>query len=362
MKKIYTSIRFLKHSAYKARKSQKNRFRKFRLLKIKRRDLLGKKTKTTRIIKKKGTFRNRIKAPRNFSFLGNTEEIIGFLHKLEESLKSRKRTFVVIEDIQKIDYGAITVLLSTMIKFQEKGVEFDGDFPKNVEIHNLLVDSGFFDSLSDKKRSQGSYVLGKDNQFITHGNKKVISELGLPIMESVSMTIWGEKRIDKGLQRALLELMQNTNNHAAFGKKGEKDWWLSINHDKENKKVRFVFMDHGVGIFASLNQKEETSKWYGWSEKIKSAFGEETDEVTLMRLLRGDVHKTVTNKSYRGKGLPSMKEILKRKQIENLHIVTNNVFANVQVDEYTLLTRVFNGTFFYWEIGENNTNQKWTIS
>ena len=361
MKKNHQSEKFLLHGEYRSRKNKKRRIERRRIIKAKRRSFIGKPSKIVSDIKKKETFNNYVKAPSNFCFLENQDEVIEFLYKLETSLQQNMRTFVVLKDIQSIDYGAITVLLSTMIKFQVKRVGFSGDFPKKIELHKLLMESGFFDSLNETKRSQGSYVLGKDNQFITHGNKKVVAALGLPIMEAVSSTIWGEKRIDKGLQRALLELMQNTNNHASFDETGKKYWWLSVNHDKENKKVRFVFMDHGVGIFASLNQKSEDSKWYGWSEKIKSAFGVETDEKILERLLKGDLHLTVTKKSYRGKGLPSMKEVLDRNQINNLHIITNNVFADVSNNNYHLLKHVFKGTFFYWEICENNSNQTWTI-
>lgn len=361
MKKIYQSEKFILHGKYRAKKAERRRLKIKRIKRLKRREYVGKPTKYVSALKKKNAYENHVKAPNNFSFLDNPEEVVEFLQKLEIALERNERTFVVLKNIDSIDYGAITVLLSTMIKFQEKGIKFSGDFPKKVELLKLLLESGFFDSLNENKRAQPSYVLGKDNQFLTHGNKKVDAPLGLPIMEAVSKTIWGEKRIDKGLQRALLELMQNTNNHATFDKVGRKHWWLSVNHDKQNKIVRFVFMDHGVGVFASLNKKTEESKWYGWSEKIKSAFGEETDEKILERLLNGDLHLTVTNKSYRGKGLPSMKEILDRNQISNLHLITNNVFANVSSNNYQLLSKVFNGTFFYWEICENNSNQAWTI-
>jgi hypothetical protein len=193
MKKIYQSKTFILHGNYRARKREKRRLRTRHILKAKRKSYIGKPTKYVSAQKERATFNNFIKAPSNFSFLKNQEGIISFLEKLEDSLRNNLKTFVVLKDIESLDYGAITLLLSTMIKFQVKGIGFSGDFPKKIELHNLLIESGFFDSLNEKKRSQGSYVLGKDNQFITHGNKKVVSALGLPIMEAVSNTIWGEK-------------------------------------------------------------------------------------------------------------------------------------------------------------------------
>ena len=67
-----------------------------------------------------------------------------------------------------------------------------------------------------------------------------------------------------------LELMQNTNNHASLKVFGEKHWWLSVNYDKDNNKVKFSFVDFGMGIFKSLENKNSKSKIYGIIGKLKN--------------------------------------------------------------------------------------------
>jgi hypothetical protein len=180
-------------------------------------------------------------------------------------------------------------------------------------------------------------------------------------MAEASITIWGEKRICKGLQRTLLELMQNTNNHADIEEKGAKHWWLSVNHDKRNKKVSFYFVDYGVGIFESLKSKPAGNKWFGWFEKLKEKILHGGNEDILRLLLNGEMHKTVTGLPFRGKGLPGIKETLDRKQISGLLIISNNVYADAGKQKYLRLSNQFSGTFVTWELNEKNINSKWTI-
>ena len=180
-------------------------------------------------------------------------------------------------------------------------------------------------------------------------------------MEAASLTVWGEKRINGGLHSVLMELMQNTNNHASSGVLGEKHWWLSVNHDAKAKKVTFAFVDHGTGILTSLGKKPPGSAWEGLAEKVRVTLGVTSNEEFIKALLEGKIHSTITGKAYRGKGLPNVKRMLDYDRISNLHVVTNNVFGNVAKSQYKLLGVNFQGTFFYWELTENNFSKPWNI-
>lgn len=307
-------------------------------------------------------FRNytKIKAPVNFSFLNRTEETIEFIQKIERCYSNRIKVFVNLGDVQEIDNSAITVLLSVMNLFKSKSIGFNGNYPLVEEAAIKLYNSGFFKSLYSYDRRL-TYTFGKVNQLFTQDNKKVVPSLGLPLVLEVSRTVFGEKRLLKGLQRVLLELMQNTNNHAVIGTRGEKKWWLSVNHDKENKKVSFSFVDYGVGVFESLKSKPNESKWFGAFEKIKSRLMYGTNEEVLRLLLDGELHQTVTGHHYRGKGIPGMKQVQNRNQIGKLHVITNNAFADVTNNEYKKLKNHFSGTFVYWEIGTTNQSTEWSI-
>jgi hypothetical protein len=246
-----------------------------------------------------------------------------------------------------------------MFSFKTRNIQFNGNFPKNGDLAKLLINSDFFKYLNKPISKNIEYALGKENQIFTRANKEVNSELGYIVMAEASSTIWGQKRTCKGLQRTLLELMQNTNNHADINKKGEKHWWLSVNHDKPNKKVSFIFIDYGVGIFESLKHKPNDNKWFGWFEKIKNrlVYGDNPEIFKL--LLEGQMHLTVTGQHFRGKGLPGIREVLSRNQISNLRIISNNVFSDVANEKYIRLNEEFSGTFVTWELNENNINIEW---
>lgn len=362
MKLYFKSQKYINYSKRRARKSLKRRLiHKRRILHI-RRSFYKKNLKEVSLLKDFIQYKQHVLAPDNLSLIDNPEEVILFFKKIHEILNNNQRVYVILKKVKNIDYGAITVLLSEMYMFKLKKIQFQGDFPSDQNAKKLIIESGFFDYIGRTDvRQNAEYLAGNDNQIITHAHKNVEPVLSLPIMKESSITIWGEKRIDSGLHSVLMELMQNTNNHASSGMIGEKHWWLSVNHDKKNKKVSFVFVDHGVGIFRSLNGKSPDSKWYGWFEKAKSSLGVETNEECLKQLLLGNLHRTVTQKSYRGKGLPNIKRMLDLNRISNLHVISNNVYSNVDKNEYKLLNKEFDGTFFYWELCENNINSPWTI-
>ena len=301
----------------------------------------------------------KISAPKHFSFVERPEETIQFINKLEKLYLRRGSVFVNLNDITFLDYSAVTILVSVMFSFKSRNIHFNGNFPKKQNLANLLIDSDFFKYLNKPIGKKIEYALGKQNQIFTRANKEVNSELGYVVMAEASTTIWNEARTCKGLQRTLLELMQNTNNHADINKKGEKHWWLSVNHDRVNKRVSFIFIDYGVGIFESLKNKPVSNKWYGWFEKIKNKLMYGGNAEIFRLLLEGEMHLTVTGQHFRGKGLPGIKEVLGRNQISNLKVISNDVFADVSKDKYTKLHSEFSGTFVSWELDESNINAVW---
>ena len=241
-----------------------------------------------------------------------------------------------------------------MFVFKVRNIRFDIAYPYNIELKKVLLDSDF-DKYLKKDFDKIPYEIGKRNQIFAE--KKVCSVLGYPVIIETSKTIWGEQRSLKGLQRVLIELMQNTTDHA----NGKEGWWLSVNHNNHDNKVSFIFVDYGIGIFESLKNKPKSNKWFGLFEKIEEVTLRNNSKVLKM-LLDGELHRTVTGKPFRGKGLPGIAEVMrKQEQIDNLHIITNNVFADVSKEVYVELKNNFSGTFLYWEINKDNRSSKWTI-
>ena len=155
--------------------------------------------------------------------------------------------------------------------------------------------------------------------------------------------------------------MQNTNNHASINKQGDKHWWASIKQSEgeiNDTKVCFSFIDFGVGIFESLANKRENNKFFDAANKLKKVFNFTTNAELLKLLLNGDVHKTVTGKYYRGKGLPGVYEAFRDNKISNLIIISNDSIADCSNNKFTKLRNRLSGTFVYWELNEQSINIK----
>lgn len=360
MKKIFTTAKYKKRNTRRALASL-------------RRNLISKEKRKKKRCKKHGKNKfqreeerligdyNKVTVPKYFSFIEKPDATIEFINKLEKLYLNKRNVFVNLKEITYLDYSAVAVLVSVMFSFKSRNIKFNGNFPANPLIRQMLINSDFFKYLHKPIGNKIEYRVGKENQIFTRANKEVNSELGLLVMAEASRTIWGVNRTCKGLQRTLLELMQNTNNHADINKKGEKHWWLSVNHDKQNKKVSFIFIDYGVGIFESLKNKPHANKWFGWFEKIKNRLMYGGNDEIFKMLLEGSMHLTVTGQHFRGKGLPGINEVLERNQISKLKIISNDVIAKVYKKEYRKLNSEFSGTFVYWELNENNINTKWII-
>ena len=358
MKKLYTTSRYKKRNRSRAKRLLKRRLLSKDKGRSKNFNGQG-KSKELRQEEKLISDYTKITAPKHFSFVEKPEETIKFINKLERLYLNNSSVFINLKDITYLDYSAVTILVSVMFSFKTRNIKFNGNFPRNGDLAKLLINSDFFKYLNKPIGQKLEYALGKENQIFTRANKEVNSELGYVVMAEASTTIWGERRTCKGLQRTLLELMQNTNNHADINKKGEKHWWLSVNHDKPNKKVSFIFIDYGVGIFESLKHKPNDNKWFGWFEKIKNRLIHGDNPEIFKLLLEGQMHLTVTGQHFRGKGLPGIREVLSRNQISNLKVISNNVFADVNTNKYIKLNEEFSGTFVTWELNEKNINIKW---
>ena len=347
-------------SRHRIAEKKRNRFHSLKKLRnIARNGTPGSKVKQfvtgsyTRSVKNR---LKHIKAPDNFSFIENTEEMVQFISEIQKQFWKKRGVFIIMDQVLRIDHGAIVVLLSIMVKFKEGRIEFNGSFPQNNAAKKIVKASGFIESLYNKSKSGQFFVPGRNNRILTTGWTNVSSELSLEIMKDITPKIFNEKRILKGLHKVLIELMQNSHNHANLNEMGTKEWWLSVN--TENELAKFSYIDYGVGIFESLKNKKEDHVFKKWYNKAASVFKDNAK--VLKRILDGEMHQTSTNQYFRGKGLPAIMEVYQRNYIKSLHIITNDVFVSVENGIYKTMDIDFNGTFVYWEINKESVTHPWT--
>lgn len=358
MKKLYQSSKYKAYNRKHARSSICARCQYVNWLKNKRFHEIG-LTKSELAHKRKQKTKYwdfvHICAPRRLCVLTNSDAVFKFLEKIQECHNGNKKVFLVLKDVEEIDNSAILLLLSGVIRFKSIGIDFDGDFPRNANVKHVLVKSGFFRCIINKVVPNDKYEVLSNNDFIlTHASKRVDADIGDAVIGKMSKAIWGSSKRCQGVQRTLIELMHNTHDHADVINLGTKHWWLSVNLSDDHSRVSFSFTDFGVGVFTSLDNKSIGQKFHEWRSILSRKFTFKSNPEILKLILDGKLHETVTGKPFRGKGLPGIAMTLKRNQISNLHIITNDVFCDYENSNYKKLETPFSGTLVYWEISKNN--------
>lgn len=304
----------------------------------------------------------QVPAPSNFSLVNNEKRTLEFLHNLRECLSERKKVLVRLDDVRILSTEAILVLLSNMVHFKVEKVDFNGTRPQDVAVRTKLESSGFFNQLYGIRPDEDQYVFKKMSSMLyTHGQKTVASEDADRIVKYASETVWGEPRRCPGVQKTLLELMHNTHDHAGETK-GEKHWWLSVEHKTMEHEVVFSFIDFGVGIFRSLENKGPDEPLAGALEYIKKLFPNAKTQVEKLTLiLEGKVKLTQTNEYYRGKGLAKIYNMYKRNMISSLSIISNHASINADTSDAHVVSDEFVGTFISFKINQNTYSLPWEI-
>lgn len=305
-----------------------------------------------------------VKAPREFSLVDNEIKTLEFLQELKVCLDSRQKTLVRLDDVKILSTDAILVLLSNMVHFQVENVGFNGTKPTDQRARQKLELSGFIKHLygTTGYELEDQYAFRKmSSHLYTHGQKTVASKEADELVKYASETVWGEARRCPGVQKTLLELMHNTHDHAGESK-GERLWWLSVEHNKQEKEVTFSFIDFGVGIFRSLENKGPNEPLYGAMGYIKQLFPwVKTQAQTLQLILEEKVHLTQTNEYYRGKGLAKIYSLYRQNMISSLSIISNNASFNAEKNDYHVVSKEFMGTFVSFKIDEHTKSLPWQI-
>lgn len=361
MRRVYQENKYLRHSLSVARREAKRRVQRRRRTKHNSRYGHKRITRTAaQIARRMGATQFRL--PQKFSFISNPEQVIWAIGELEKMVENEQPVFVNMESVKEIDYAAISALLSVMYVFKSEGVDFDGNFPRTREANLAMRGSGFQYHLFANTGNKAKYKIGEANQMLTQAGKELDPGLITSVIEDASRTVWDEPRRSQGLNRVIIELIDNTHDHAADLKRGTERWWLSINHDKENKKVSFVFLDYGVGIFTSLAKKPSSSALGRRMKKLQQKWGLAASDEYLRSILTVPIRNTSSDRKGRGNGIYYIGQTVVRNQIGNLHIISNNAYGDIEKKEFRKLSQNFNGTLFYWELGYTNANAPWILN
>ncbi len=341
MKKLFTSYKYRKRNASRAKKSLRNRLRR-----IKKKYVPGISNPTVPINTQAPKPIQNIQAPKNFSLIENTEEVLNYFETAESYLSQGYPINFDISEIEALTTDAIALQIARIKDSNfHKNSGILGNAPNDMKLKELFLQSGFYNYVQTK----GKKPEIKDTTLI----HKITNNKVEPIIAKeaclcgLKHTFDSEDIFDP-LYDIIIEIMQNTNNHAGETR-GKYDWWIHIHNDPNSKTSKYTFLDLGVGIFESLPAKSFKEKTF--LEKL----GFNPNNVDLVRpLLNGEI-KSRTGKPERGNGIPQVYDSSKDVSFEKFILITNDVFVNFKTLETRKLNKNFSGTLFYWEL-KNNKN------
>ena len=341
MKRVYTSQKHKRHRIKTALRSLKRKRKKKPKIKKQKRET-NSQTKSVR--RRKASKVKNIKAPSNFSFINNTEETIEYFEKAHKELKSKHKINFDISDISTLTTDAIAVQIAKIkdTKFHfRSGIM--GNEPKNENLKRLFQQSGFYEYVNTTV-----YRPLSNNKLLIHKVTKNSVEPKLAkeaCLVGIRHTFKNEE-IFEPLYDIIIEIMQNTNNHAG-STKGKYDWWLHVYNHPESSKTSYSFLDLGIGIFESLpvqNFKRNVLQFIGLRSNLD----------LVEKLFAGEI-KSRTARPERGKGIPQVFECSQDNAFEKFILISNDIYADLKTKEYRLLNKKFEGTLFYWELIDNKS-------
>lgn len=331
MKKSEQDKEFQKNRAEKEERRKRKRKKKKKRL---RRDAIGVKQK-----RKVSRKLPQIYAPEKLTLqLGYSEAVLKFIKDLKELGSYENQISLRLDNVTEIGEGAIGMLLSVINELTLAGVSLVGEKPLNNVARNALERSGFFKYMRGYVSPEN---LKTKNIIIRTGDINTSQKELSPVMPNAMETVWGEAGRCPELFGVIGEMLRNSCDHAF--KNGHKiTWHLGVSHLEKEKTVKFSFVDNGIGIIKTYNER---TFW----KKVKSHFKDNAD--VLKNAFKSGI-ESQTGLTWRGKGLPTIFELYSDNIITNLVVITNNVYLDFDNNKFEEIKIPFSGTYYFWKVNQ----------
>lgn len=283
--------------------------------------------------------------PSVFSFDKDKESVLAFLNEAFDYYKSNKHKIkdnvfcFDLNSVTSIDITSICLFLSLINKINTNGIGSKGNYPLDEKAKSVMVDSGFADIMQSAVKPLKTQKY--KNQLYIVGSKRVNNKvIGQSVKNAVGFLL-GEEHHFQPIYTMLIEICSNSVEHANKKEK-DKNWVISVSY--EPGKVNFIVVDTGEGILRTIHRK--------------------IPEIFIDKVFRedGKVLEDVLNKEYqsrtkeinRHKGLPKIKETFEDGYVENMKILTNNVFYDMASKTYEITKNEYFGVLYSWSFTKEN--------
>lgn len=335
MKKIQDFERYWRNQRRSSRRAAASRKRR-------QTDASGAAHGSFRIAKASGFMprQKRVVVPHVFSLMDNAEETLTFFEQFEAACEDSDRVFIDSDKVEKVTIEALLLLLAKIQGKKQECASVGGQEPRNEDVRKVFAQSGFYDFFTHKPF--GYHQKNTTGLLKRRDGKRVKEGVCADLVHYTTKKVHGARRKNGGLYRTLIECMANTRDHARLDGTEVEPWWVAVYYDEKTGVGHFAFLDTGIGIFKSARMQSFLTHL--------GRFMGITNRVDLLNDVLDANLGSRTNLAYRGKGLPSIKRALKRGQIKNLKVLTNDAVLDATTRHGKILQRSFNGTCLTWDI------------
>lgn len=325
-----------KHKAYLRRKSVKGNAPK-----KKRRNRRGyntSKNDTTSTKRRHTLLPKSISAPAVFKLdRGNCEDTVRYVNLLKAVATKYDYIEIDLSEVIEIGEGAISMLLS-VIEDLGSNTRIQGTYPEEQKAKEILVKSGFFKYMAKVPKQESGHSR---NTILTKGDFDTPPDEMAEEVRAAMETVWGTRGRNPLLYGGIFEMIRNSCDHA-FRRTSQVRWYLSITHLEEENKVKFSFVDNGKGIINTLSKG-----------KLRAVINFFRDNADILDSAFKNGIESRTGLSWRGKGLPTIYELIADNTVENLVVISNDIYLSFEGDYKAKLKSSYSGTYYYWEISQN---------
>jgi len=340
----------------KKKKAERNKRRQDKIMRRLRRKNKRKriKTKGKQDINIKRRAEHKVVSPGHLSLVDNSEETAFFFKMVFEAISKCKKgqsIFFDLSSVTTVTVDAIMYLIAVINNsrvIKQLDIICRGNVPTNMQASAMFEDVGFYNYVrrinSSKKRNK------KDDRIKIVNGKEADGEITSSICDFVNEKIKSADNLaTKRLYPMMVELMTNVKQHAYHDRNNNMSarWYAYAEDCKKN--IKFVFLDTGVGIPATIRKN--------WSERIregiKGIIGGDSDDPTYIEAALNGEFRTETKQEHRGKGLPEIKNaiISADNRLNDLKIVSGHGICTINRFgwiERQFLETAFEGTLFMW--------------
>jgi hypothetical protein len=248
--------------------------------------------------------------------------------------------FSLVKQVRKSDLMVLMAQLEKLLR-KKKQIILSGSIPKNILglLHEKVIHLKVFNNENIAKNAN---VAKETNPIIVENVVINLKKIGISRKSDYGFTFY------ERIKALLTEIMGNAVEHGIRNK--NINYWLTSEINTKNKQITVTFVDMGRGIAYSHKKSKLPLKY-----RIMGLF---SDNKIVLKSLLGKLPSSTQN-SNRGKGLPEIREIVKKGIVSDFILITNRTLIQYNNNQF-ITNRIvnFKGTYYSWTINKNNF-EKW---